>query len=393
MNNEKGVKDKFIDWCSYIHPDVNPYIFIQRYNRYSDEYSLFLIDLMTELHHYISEKLPNIDFSFKGRIKSPRSFLIKTFRTMSENIENLFPDKYPTDPVELQELLEKRDKNITKHFKFLLKTGHIDRFNEIKDIIENTPHELGTLDGFRYLFNKLSKYEKDSLVTRLGRTEDTFANRFIVSSIDFPIKSIAKVDSNNSINLLDKDWNSIPLLPAITFKPSDIKTDSKTGIRYVTVNNKTYEITEHNLLYPRDLPANKRKLENALVNPNGEITLLQDALIINNSEYFNIVSAERNAFGDILLHNEFGESKNLNLLLNTDKNINLRKVDRNYTNKYALYPIRKSMREFYDNNYITWISSRSKDYVKNPKEDSKYQSLHDSFVSKTERLFFRITNS
>ena len=64
MNNEKGVKDKFIDWCSYIHPDVNPYIFIQRYNRYSDEYSLFLIDLMTELHHYISEKLPNIDFSF-----------------------------------------------------------------------------------------------------------------------------------------------------------------------------------------------------------------------------------------------------------------------------------------------------------------------------------------
>ena len=51
------------------------------------------------------------------------------------------------------------------------------------------------------------------------------------------------------------------------------------------------------------------------------------------------------------------------------------------------------MREFYDNNYITWISSRSKDYVKNPKEDSKYQSLHDSFVSKTERLFFRITNS
>ena len=32
------VETDFIEWCRYIHPDINPYLFFQRHARYSDEY-------------------------------------------------------------------------------------------------------------------------------------------------------------------------------------------------------------------------------------------------------------------------------------------------------------------------------------------------------------------
>ena len=378
MSNNQSVEDKFIGWCHSIHPDINPYIFLQRYTRYSDEYFPFLEDLMTELHHEISTKLPNVNSSFKGRIKSKRSFLIKTFRTMSESIVKLFPDEYPKDESKMQTFLTDRENNINKYFKFLIKNGELERFNEIKSLIENTSPELGSLNGFRRIFEQLSPDEKENLVIRLGRTEDTFANRIVVNSVDFPIKSF-EANPNNQITLIDTEGNKIPLSPSITFSPSQIQSD-KDGSKYIMVNGEKKEITESNLLYPRDLPASRRNFENALKTPDGRITLLQDAIIINDDkEYFDVVSAQSNPFGDVLLYNQYGESKNLTLLLNT-KDVKLRKTDSQYTVP-ALYPIRDTMYEFYNNNDITRIWNRSKDYVASPKKDTNYQSIHDSFFS------------
>ena len=114
------VETDFIEWCRYIHPDINPYLFFQRHARYSDEYFPLFEDLMTSLYQELSEKLPNINFSFKGRIKSKRSFLIKSFRTMAESIEKLFPNDYPVDELAQKELQETRSKNIEKYFKFFV---------------------------------------------------------------------------------------------------------------------------------------------------------------------------------------------------------------------------------------------------------------------------------
>ena len=377
MSNSK-VENDFISWCNYIHPDINPYIFIQRHARYSEEYFPFLEELMTNLHHEISEKLPNINFSFKGRVKSKRSFLIKSFRTMAEGIERLFPNEYPTNPEEMEKFLNKREKNIEKYFKFLLKNNNNERFNEIKAIVENTPHNLGTLDGFRNLFNKLSPDEKENLVTRLGRSSDTFANRVVVNSVDFNVKSL-KNANNGQIEIVDPEGNSIHISPSIAISSSQIKEEK--GTKYVDFNGEKKEITESNLLYPRDLPANSRKFENALKTADGRIILLQDSIVIDDKEHFDIVSIKSDSLtGDVLLYNQYGESKNLGLLLNSSENIKLRKTDEKYTNP-CLYQIRDAINDYSDKNDIIRIEKRFKDYVKNPKQHSNYKSLHDSFYA------------
>ena len=61
------IEQDFINWCAYIHPDINPYIFFRRHQRYSDEYLPLLEDLMVNLHQEISTRLPNVNFSFKSR--------------------------------------------------------------------------------------------------------------------------------------------------------------------------------------------------------------------------------------------------------------------------------------------------------------------------------------
>ena len=199
MRNPK-VENDFIQWCQYIHPDINPYIFFRRHIRYSDEYAPLLEDLMVKLHKELCRRLPNVNFSFKGRIKSKRSFLIKSFRTMAESINKLFPDQYPTDENEMKALQEQRSKNIEKYFKFLLKDRppKIERYLKIKNMIESTPPEKGTLNGFRALFEQLTPDEKENLVIRLGRTEDTFANRIIVNDVDFKNGGIRVVRKGGS---------------------------------------------------------------------------------------------------------------------------------------------------------------------------------------------------
>ena len=229
MRNPK-VENDFIQWCQFIHPDINPYIFFRRHTRYSDEYAPLLEKLMVNLHEELCRRLPNINFSFKGRIKSKRSFLIKSFRTMAGSIEKLFPDQYPTDENEMKALQEERSKNIEKYFKFLLKDRppKIERYLKIKNMIENTLHENGTLKGFRDLFEQLTPDEKENLVIRLGRTEDTFANRIIVNDVDFNIQSV-RSNPEGQLEILDEKGNAIPISSAIQIPSNEIVLDKTDG--------------------------------------------------------------------------------------------------------------------------------------------------------------------
>ena len=392
MRNPK-VENDFIQWCQYIHPDINPYIFFRRHIRYSDEYAPLLEDLMVKLHKELCRRLPNVNFSFKGRIKSKRSFLIKSFRTMAESINKLFPDQYPTDENEMKALQEQRSKNIEKYFKFLLKDRppKIERYLKIKNMIESTPPEKGTLNGFRALFEQLTPDEKENLVIRLGRTEDTFANRIIVNDVDFNIQSV-RSNSEGQLEILDETGNTIPISSAIQIPSDEIVLDETNGNRYVIIDGKRKKVNEHNLLYDSELPARKRKFANASKTPDDKVTLFQDILVINDEEQFDIVSAYTDSeTGDTLVithqtkdasTNKYCEDNsniiNLTKLLQNGTNVKLKKFDSQYTEQ-ALYDIRDAMYQYYDEIGVTRIWTRSKDYVQSPKDDSNYKSLHDSY--------------
>lgn len=409
MTNLK-VENDFIEWCKSIHPDINPYIFINRHARYSGEYFSLLKASMKKLHKALSRKVPNIHFSFKGRVKSKRSFLIKSFRTMAENIEKLFPDSYPTDEASLELLNKERADAIEYYFKFLLNDASPNkkRFDQIKNMIENTSHSEGTLQGFRRCFDQLTPEEKENLVIRLGRTEDTFANRIIVNDVDFNVQSIQN-NSDNQIEITDSSGNTIPISSAITIPLDKVMQDENTGVRYVIINGEKKEISEHNLLYADTLPAKKRTFDNALKNDKNEITLLQDSIVLNDKEHdkehdketsYNILSTFTDPkTGDIKavinsnnlpINISYADDNDENNIINLSKalknsNMKLKKVDSKYTEQ-ALYDIQEAMIQYYDESHdkigAERILKRSKNYVKNPKEGSNYKSLHDSFFYK-----------
>ena len=296
MNNSP-IENEFIGWCHHVHPDINPYIFIQRYNRYYEEYLPLIDENMVQLHHQLSLEKPNIECSFKGRIKSKRSFFIKTFKTMAENIAKIFPEELPENEEEKEKILKEQDDAIDKYFKFLA-SDEPQKFNKIKHIIK-TMTSLGTVDSFRFVFNKLSSDEKDRLVNRLGRTEDTFAYRPVINSVDFNIKSVRE-NANNEFEIIDSDDNVIPIHSSITFSPEEI-IEKDNGSKYILIDGKEQKLNERNLLYPYDLPSSKRCFENALKNPDGKLTMLQDSIVINNNEHFDICSINTNPLNNQIL--------------------------------------------------------------------------------------------
>lgn len=371
MNNSP-IENEFIGWCHYVHPDINPYIFIQRYNRYYEEYLPLIDENMVQLHHQLSLEKPNIECSFKGRIKSKRSFFIKTFKTMAENIAKIFPEELPENEEEKEKILKEQDDAIDKYFKFLA-SDEPQKFNKIKHIIK-TMTSLGTVDSFRFVFNKLSSDEKDRLVNRLGRTEDTFAYRPVINSVDFNIKSVRE-NANNEFEIIDSDDNVIPIHSSITFSPEEI-IEKDNGSKYILIDGKEQKLNERNLLYPYDLSSSQRNLENALKSPDGKLTMLQDSIVIDNKEHFDICSININPVNNqILMTNQYGESKNLSLLLNNHK-LNLRKTDEEYTIP-AIYDVYDIIKKYYSENDIIKIESRFKDYIENPK-NTGYMSIHDS---------------
>ena len=387
------IENDFINWCQYIHPDINPYLFFRRHMRYSDEYAPVLEELMVNLHEELSTRCPNINFSFRGRIKSKRSFLIKTFRTMAENIEKLFPEQIPTDDTEQKKIQEQRNKNIAYYLKFLVnaKPPKVERYLKLKNIIESAPLEKGTLKNFKDFFDELTPDEKESLVIRLGRTEDTFANRIVVNDVDFNIQSVQS-NQNGQLEILDEQGNTIPISSSIQIPADEITLDETDGNRYAIIDGKRKRINKHNLLYNNELSAKDRTFANASKTSDGKITLFQDILVINDKEQFDIVSTYIDSeTGDIMVitHQTKGESANtycednsniinLTKLLQNGTNAKLKKFDSQYTEQ-ALYDIQDAMYQYYDEQGITRIWKRSKDYVKNPKQQSNYKSLHDSF--------------
>lgn len=374
-----SIEKEFIQWCQSLHTDFKAYTFIQRHSRYSTEYIPFFEKALTSLHEKICQEKPNIDFYFRARTKSKRSFLIKTFVTIAENIVKLFPDEIPKDPKEL----EKRDKAIETFFKFLIKENP-EKYQKISNMIKQINPVFNSKKCFNIIFSELTPDEQEKLVTRLGRTEDAFAFRAIVRSVDFNISSATK-NENNTFEIKDEEGNIIPIRPAAKFNPETDLIEKENGSKYIIIDGKEILLDERNLLYPQNLKSSQRTLHNAQKDSDGNLTLLYDSIVIDsehkrNREVFDIISISTNPdTNDIIVHNQYGESKNLRLLLT--KNIKLKKSDDEYT-KPALYDILNLIESYYRDNKIVSISSRFKDYVKLPKPFTNYMSIHISAFNK-----------
>lgn len=381
MNNLL-IEQDFISWCNQIHPNINPYIFIQRHNRYFEEYLPIIDENMTKLHQSIHDKKPNINFSFKGRIKSKRSFLIKTFRTIAKNINTIFSDISLLEDDKKAKAIETKDSTIDKYFKFLLQEDK-QKYEEINNLIKSLDEKsLNLIEKFRIVFSKLDKKQQDKLITRLGRTEDAFAYRPIIHSVDFSIKD-CKHTENDTFEITDENGQIIPIYAGITFNPEQDVIIEDNGLKYINYNGTKIKLNERNLLYPIGTPSSERKFENAQKNPDGTLTLLQDSIILNDGSEFDIKSIKYDSTNDsIFCYNQYGECKNLSLLLLKNKSARLRKYDESTIQK-AAYDIFDIIQDFYKKNEITSIQSRFKDYIQNPKPDTGYMSIHDSSFDET----------
>ena len=368
MSNSK-VKQNFINWCSQLHPDVNPYLFIHRYTRYSEEYLPLIMDDMTSMHQFIHDNKTNINMSLKGRIKSERSFYIKSFVTMAKNIKAIFDNE-----VEASE----RNKMFEKYFKFLL-TDDIEKFQELQKLLQTAVSQFDYEDNFRIIFERLSTKEKNQLVSRLGRTEDTFAYRAIVHSVDFPIKSI-ETSSDSEFYILDNDNNQVPINKAISINPEkDIIYSEDDDKNYITINGKQETLNERNLLYPPNLPPKQRNLKNAQKDENGNLTLLRDSFILADNSHLDIVDIKFNSTNNsVLITSSDGEIRNVSSLLQRS-DIKLRKHDEAPLIKEA-YTIDCLRQDYYKNHHFQSIKSRRKDYIANPKPETNYMSIHDSAI-------------
>lgn len=370
MSSSK-VKEKFISWCLQLHPDINPYLFIHRYTRYAEEYLPLIMDDMTSMHQFIHDKKPNVSISFKGRIKSERSFYIKSFVTMAKNIKAIFDNENE---------VSERNKMFEKYFKFLLKDNP-QKYQELQKLVPTIVTQYDYENSFRVIFEQLTKNERDKLVYRLGRTEDTFAYRMIINSVDFPVESI-EPSSDSEFDILDHDDNQLPIHKAISIDPNkDIIYSEEDDKKYIMINGKREILNERNLLYPSHLLSSDRNVENAQKDENGNFTLLRDSFVLADNSILDIIDIKFNPINNsILITDSNGEVRNLSLLLQSSK-IKLRKHDEDPLIK-EIYTIERLRQDYYDTYNIQSIKSRHKDYIANPRPETKYMSIHDSAIHK-----------
>lgn len=369
-------ENRFINWSNHLELNFDPSLFTNIYSRYIDDFaSLEIEPSLTALCKEIRHQLPNVGFYLRGRFKSETSYICKTFLKLCDNIFLLF-DSTTSD--------EKRDKAITGFFGFI---KNRDTFNNIRSAIFSVATQKKDLSDasqfksimkeFNTLLNLLSNEERTNVIKRLGATEDIFAFRTVITSVNYDIKNISK-SKDGQIQIIDSAWNSIPISPSIKINPSTDIYTNKFGKKCALIDGIETALNDKNLLYDTSLPAKDRIFENAKRDSKGNITFLRDSFIIGekalaiNSIYF---SEEDNAY----FFESNGERRNLSELLN-NYSIQLQKNDSQTCIEYT-EKVDKIELDFFQKNSYKIIAPKRKNYIRCPKAASNYQSIHTSFLN------------
>ncbi len=350
---------------------ISPELFYREYNDYKQCLPL-LRSLFTDLHQYIHNELPDIEFSLTARQKALKSFLDKKIIKLAENLNSIF--SFDKDHTDIQK------KAILANFSFLPK----EKLEEINAQIMNfNASSVPLPKRFSYIFEQLSDSEKESFIKMVSKTNDTFAYSVTVKNVHYPISDITTLE-DGSIGMVQKTndpQNPLKLhkpLPSVKFNPdTNIIEKSERNIPYVYVNGQEYPLNEQYLVYPDTLPFSKRTLENALRDENGMVTLMQDALKFADGTSYPIESLsfdqQKNTY---FVTTPQGDRINLTRAL-AKHTITLEKYDEK-TCQSAEYTIRSKISSFYQTNDLRSVSD--KDYNTTPKVDKQnipyYWALH-----------------
>lgn len=364
------VEKEFINWCKLFGDQYYEHIsalFIDEYPRYASEYSNYIEKNMTDLYSFIHNNCPNINFSLRGRFKSKRSFLIKSFCKLAENIEKVFSGNYSYD-----------EKYLNRFFSFI-SNENLDLYNSITDYLKSLPPESDSVNAFNHVLSLLPYKMRNNLIRRLGRTEDTFAYKIIVHSVDYDIKNM-QIDSKGKVSFVDSNNNIIPVNPSIKLNPNKDIHQDENGLKYIILDTgEKIPFNEHNLLFDKSVAAVNRKLENAKKDSDGNITMLGDSFVLPNGKVVDISNISY--FYNFENNSSYIKANDKTIQLsnfNKDHSLKIRKYDEasliNATQEIDSYSC-----EFHKDSSFISFPFRRKDYITHPKPTG-YQSIHNSFI-------------
>lgn len=374
------VEKKFSDWTKLLNLDFDPNVaFVLKYLEYKNEFSSNIKTLLQSLFVQISNELPNVDFYIRGRFKSELSYLNKAFQKLNSNISSLFDVSISTEDklASMEKYFEFLKNNNSKLYeKILLEYPKLSNKRDVQN-----PTELRkALQDFKNLISDLSKEELNTLMKRLGSTEDIFAYRIIVQSVRFNIKKI-DCTKNGSFEIIDDAGNHIPISTSIKIRKSDIYT-TQYGKKCINLNGTELVLNNRNFLYNPSIPPKSRTIENAKIDSKGFLTYLGDTLVLPSGESLDINSVfysdEHNAY----FFETNGETRNLSHLIESTPSVQLVKNDSTTCIEYTK-KVKALSNVFLEKNGYEFLPDREKNYIDFPKPISHYQSLHSSFRNRT----------
>ena len=345
------VENEFINWCKTFGKDYYELIsgiFIDEYSRYANEYSPLIEQDITNLYSNLHKQYANINYSLRGRFKSKRSFLIKTYCKLAENIEKIFSTEFKND-----------EKNLSRFFSFIA-IENPETYNSIINYLNNLTPESNPTDTFSSVLSLLSAKDRNNLIRRLGRTEDTFAYKILVHSVDYEINNIT-IDSNGKISFLDSNNNIVPIHQSIKINPDTDIHQNENGLKYILLDNgKKIPFNENNLLFDSSVTSANRNLKNAKKDSNGNITILGDSFVLPNGSIVDItdLSYFYNFTNNSFYIKTNGKTINLSELSNPNY-IKIRKYDEDSLIK-ATYDISFAAEKFHESSSFKALPLRKR---------------------------------
>ena len=132
-------------------------------------------------------------------------------------------------------------------------------------------------------------------------------------------------------------------------------------------------------MYDSSVPAKERTFENAKKDAEGNYTFLRDAFVLADGTHLDITSIYYSPEYNSYFFESNGERKNLSTLINSSS-VQLKKHDSKTCIEYAK-KIDKLDLEFKKKHKYMPMEDRRKNYIDNPKPNSGYQSIHNSFYN------------
>ena len=362
FNTTSKVEQEFLQKCKEINTNINPIIFLRKYNNFSKDYIDFYEQDLLDLGKMLNTVFPNVEWSLAGRVKSKYSFCKKTAEKLDTNFN--YDKKEP-----------KEAKKTENHIAHIL--SFFDNSDMLLDILKD--RSITSQTKMNMIISNLSENDKSRFILHLGMSDDIFAHRLIVRSVG---SSICGTNyKNNTFFIKDKKGNEVRIQPSIIINDPQIIQQIKSTLDKTTTDYSRIEININGQNEQINLDYIERNPDKTIkYNEDGSLTLLRDAIEFPDKSIINITPNNLvNVDNEFYIKTENG-LKNINGLV-------LRKYDEPSVSQ-GISRIMSYIQNVYlpsnpdMNDEIYEIPpERLKDYIKNPKPTG-YKSIHATFLKK-----------